>query len=435
MELSRNFIITNRSINAMLKPNNKTDYTISSGPNSDVGIQVLNGRINHHVATVFDIVYDHMYRMFNESNDSEYINSSLTKILASHDGMRHDFFTKLLSDKKLDFYRKVIDIGTYATSLGKDGVVSFSKATRDFLLNECPHVIDYAFPADFSIPYRAELENNCEKEGNFNKVIKLLNLFKFEASFFKYILNGIFYGKLPSWNNYNLSIDLNNIFENGERTTYVLKNWFQEVNDLTLNISYPITCFSHHYEGDLKFLPKKLFLKTYIFALPNIKPFNIETGKSKMDISVSLLNKFMVFYAHDAKLCVRTYIPSELYSMSGNAFFIGKAILNNSYYSKTAGGYVNRKKYTLSEMFEYLNLPEKDDSSRNNIHRKKAIFRALDQLDASGIIKIGKTTSERILLDWVWSISERSAPKPMSNVIPMDDCNEDIKQKNRSGKI
>ena len=403
---TREFMITNRNLNTMIKPNNiEGQYTVSGGRNTDAGVQVNDGKINHHTSMVLDIIYDNMYRMFNEIDEMNFIASSLTKLLASNDGKRQDYFKTLITDTKLDFYLKVLQIGSYYMNLKKDGIsMPFTKDTRDFLLHGCPYIIENAFPPEFYIPYRAALESKCEKEGNLNEPMDLLVSYEFEKKFFTHILEKIFYGKLPSYNGFKLNINLNSIFENNERSIYVLKKWFNDANSLKLAMTYPITCFSDSLK-DSKYLPKKLFVKSYMLAIPNVSPIVSSFDKSKMEIDVSLANKFMAFFAHDAKMCVGTYVPSSLYTLNSNAYFIGKAILNTSYYNKKTRKYANKLNYKLRDMFKVLNLPEKDSNNGNNSHRRKAIFKALRQLDAKGIIKINKMNSERIQLNYVWNIA------------------------------
>lgn len=403
IDSTRRIMITNRNVNSIIKPNIVYGkYSISSGMNTDGGIGILNGKINHHTAMILDIIYDHLYRMFNVNDEMHFIESSLKSMLYNNDGKRYDYFKTLITDKKLDFYTRVLQIGKYFIDCQNSGTcVPYTKSNADFLLNDCPHVIENAFGPEFSIPYKAALESQCEHDQTLDKALELLRDFKFERSFFKYLLNNIFYGKYPQWNNFHLKINLNSIFENNERTVYVIKDWLQKANDLKINMTYPVTCFSDQGKG----LPKKLFLKSYMMPIVNVSPIQSICDKN-MIADISLSNKFMVFFAHDAKMCVVKYMPSALYSLNSNAYFLGKAILNNTYYSKYEKGYINKMNYSMGEMFEYLNLPEKDNINGNSSYRKKAIFKALKQLDDKNIIKISKITSDRIKLNYVWSIKD-----------------------------
>jgi hypothetical protein len=386
----------------MIKPNIVYgEYTVSSGMNTDAGIALIDGKVNHHTAMVLDVIYDHMYRMFNEIEGMNFIASSLTKLLANNDGKRHDYFTKLFTDKKIEFYNKVIKLGQYFLHCKKNDLsIPTDATTRNILLNGSPDIIENAFGPEFSIPYRSALETGESLE----KPLQLLNDFNFERQFFMYILNNIFYGKYPQWNNFHLKIDLRSIFDDNERTIYVIKKWFEDNNNLKLTMTYPVTCFADIRKED-NYLPKKLFLKSIMMPLVNVKPITSECSKN-MIIDLSLINKFMVFFAHDAKMCVGTYIPSSLYTLNSNAYFIGKSILNNTYYNKRKKAYTTKLNYTLSDMFEYLNLPEKDINNGNNSHRRKSIFKALKQLDDINIIKIDKMNSQRIVLKSVWNICD-----------------------------
>jgi len=408
-------MITNRHLNSMIKPNIVYgEYTVSNGVNTDAGIGLISGKVNHHTAMVLDIIYDHMYRMFNATDNTDFIESSLTHMLATNEGKRHDYLTKLITDKKLDFYTKVIKLGQYFEQCRKNDVsVPYDERKKDLLLNGSPEIIENAFGPEFSIPYNYSLEYKCEKEGTLDEPLTLLNEFKFERQFFMYLLNNIFYGKYPQWNTFQLKINLHRIFNKNERTVYVLKQWFEEANDLVINMTYPATCIS---EPPYKGLPKKLFLKPYMMPLIKVKPIASECGKH-MNINVSLINKFMVFFAHDAKMCIGSYMPSLLYTLNSNAYFIGKAILNNTYYSKTKKKYTNKLDYTLAEIFDFLNLPEKDTTNGNSSYRKKAIFKALRQLNDKNIIKIDKMTSDKIKLNYVWSIGEDQGEDPINDDI------------------
>jgi len=417
MDLSstRDFMITNKNLNTMFKPNNiKGQYTTSTGINNDAGISILNGKFNHHTAIVFDIIYDKMYRMFNQMEGMDYIAGSLTKQLSSNDGKRKTYFTKLLTDRKLDFYLKLRTLLNYSKEVN---TILYNKRTRDFLLNAAPDIVDNAFPLDLSLRYRHLLERQCEIDGNFDSVINLFETFNLEKQFYRYLLTHIFYGKSPSYNeSFPLEINLNSIFDDKERSVYILKDWFNLASELTFNMTYPVTCMSHCFD-ETKFIPKKLILQSFMDSLPAIQPIPIvDYNKAQMNVTISLTNKFMVYFAHDAKLCVHTYVPSSLYKLNNTAFFIGKSILNNNFYSK-GNGYQNKLYYKIDELFNILNLPVKDANNSNNSHRKKSIFKALDQLNDSKIIKINNMTSERVKIDKVWSISDRREEACIEEVI------------------
>jgi hypothetical protein len=393
----------------MFKPNSSNgEYTTSVGVNTDAGIRIRDGKFNHHMAIVFDIIYDHLYRMFNEVKGMNYIASSLTKLLSSNDGRRHKFFRKLLSDKKLNFYLRTMDI---CKSSEKLTTIPYNSTTRDYLLNECPDFIDSAYPAEFSLQYRHALENQCEKDGNFDYVINLFKEYSLEERFFKYILENIFYGKIPSWNNFSLNINLNSIFKNNERSPYIMKKWFKDANQLSFDMTYPVTCISDHFE-DRSYLPRKLFLTSFMFAIPGVSPCLNKFDKSNMSINISLYNTFMTFFAHDAKLCVKTYIPSILYSAKSNAFFIGKGILNNTFYNKKSKAFKTKLNYTFNGLYKYLNLSNKDNV-RNSTYRKKAIYKALNQLHDLGVISVDRITAENVLLNDVWHISDIMRDEPI----------------------
>ena len=249
---------------------------------------------------------------------------------------------------------------------------------------------------------------------NFDEFVKLIKFNNFEVAYFIDILKKIFYAKLPSFNDFNINIDLSQIFKNGERTPYVLKKFFEESKNLSLSMTYPVTCFADNFEKPSPTVPKQLFPKTYMFAIENVEPLlNLKTDKSSMEISISMKNKFMVFFAHDAKLCVRTYIPSKLYSMTTNSFFIGKHIFNSSYYSKKEKKYVNKLYYNMKEFLKVLNI--KDDNNTGNIsHKKRSIVKSLNRLHDSKVININKLTSEGVKLSSVWTIQDNN------NCIPGD---------------
>ena len=341
----RDFMITNKSLNTMLKPNGVNGrFTISSGTNYDFGIKVIDGKLNHHMAIVFDIVYDHMYRLFNQMDGSNFIISSLTQLLSKNNVLRTEYFKTFLSNTKLEFYNEVLQLLQYSTEVDS---IPFDPDIRDDLLNKAPDIINNAFPLNFKIPFKKFLRDDCEIEGNLDRAIDLLKNYNFERSFFLYLLEKMFYGKLPSLEGFNLSINLEDIFENDERSVYILKKWFKNIQHLKLSLIYPITCFRDFPNSD-QHIPRKLFLQNYMFALPEINPIGkVDFKKSKMTASISLSNKFMVFFAHDAKLCNRTYVPSSLYKLGSNSFFIGKNLLNNYYYNKNKKLYVHRLNYTM----------------------------------------------------------------------------------------
>jgi hypothetical protein len=127
--------------------------------------------------------------------------------------------------------------------------------------------------------------------------------------------------------------------------------------------------------------------------------------------------------------------------MNSNAFFIGKSILNHTYHSKRSKTYQNKMEYSINELFQYLNLSEKDINAGNSAHKRKAIFKALDQLEEKGIIKIDKMNTERIILKEVWTIADIMGEKarvketlnPGSSIIPMDGCAR-MMEEHREGK-
>jgi hypothetical protein len=405
LTLTRDYMITNKNLNTMLKPNNISgQYTKSIGMNSDAGISILNGKFNHHMAIVFDIIYDRMYRMFNQLDGMNYIAGSLTKLLSSNDGKRKKYFTKLLTERKLEFLEKIEKLILYSN---KAEHVPYNTNMKNYLLNSAPDIIDNAFPMDFSLSFRNLLETKCALDENFDEVLKLIKKQNFGDRFFIYLLRNIFYGKLPSIVNpgelFLLEIKLNSIFDNDERSIYVIKDWFQKAQELKFNMTYPVTCMSHCFD-ETKYIPKKLILQSYMMPLQQVNPItDVKFKKSSMSIVLPLTNKFMAYFAHDAKLCVRTYVPSKLYEMNNNAFFIGKNLVNNNFYRKK-GGYQNRLNYRIDELFDFLNLPLRD-TNQNNTHRRKAIFKALDQLEGNSIIGIDKMNSERIKLSKVWNLT------------------------------
>jgi hypothetical protein len=414
LESTRDFMVTNQSINTMLKPNNVNgEFTTSVGRNTDAGVRINNGHFNHQMAIVLDIIYDHMYRMFNEMENTSYIFSSLSTRLTHNDGLRKQYFTKLLTNKKLDFYNRVMGIIKASENLSR---VPFNRETRNYLLNTCPDLIDYGFPPEFALSYRSDLEMNCEKRGSFDGVVQLLKENRFDQVFFQYLLQNIFYGKMPSWNGFSLDISLNSIFKDKERTIYVLKDWFEESNRLNFSMTYPVTCFSDHFSEDPKYVPKRLFLMPYMFPVSTVNPCRCKYDKATSIVNVSLINKFMVFFAHDAKLCVKTYVPSSLYKLNSNAFFIGKNILNNIRHERKLKKYANRLNYTMDDFFRFLNLKTKNIGN-NTTHKKKAIIKALKQLDGASIIQIDKMSGDDIKLKKVWNIEDRIIDEPLE-----EDC-------------
>ena len=392
-------MITNQNLNSMLKPNNTNgEFTKGKGIYSDAGIKILHGKFNHQTAMVFDIIYDHMFRMFNQLDGTSYINGSISKIL-KNEANKHSYFKDLLTDRKMQLYFEVRRFMSFAEDF--DGSIPYDRELAKKFHSLSPGVID-EFPIEFGIFYRKELENPTD--GSFDKLFELLKKYNFEAMFFKYVLDKTFYGRMPSWNNYNLNLKLNSVFPSGERTVYVLKKFFEEAKSLAFSMTYPVTCFADH--SDASRVPKKIYQKWVMCGFPILEPFGLlETDKSSMSVTLPLKNKFMVFYAHDAKMCIRTFVPSKLYTLNSNAFFIGKQILNSGYYNKKSRGIKYKLNYTMSEMFEFFNLPEKD-SNGNTAHRRKAIVKALKQLDGSNIIKIEKMNSEIVRLKEVWTINE-----------------------------
>lgn len=392
---NREFMITNRNLNAMFKPNHTNgEFTRSIGVQNDAGMKIIGGKFNHQTAMIFDIIYDHMFRMFNQIEGQSYITGSLSKIFTNED-KKHTYFKNLLTDRKLEFYFEVNRFMKFANNF--DGNIPFDKHIAE-ILNSNNDIIRKAFPLEFGIAYRQELENN----GSLDKVFNLLKEYNFESRFFQYILTQTFYGKIPSWNNFSLDLNLKDIFVNDERTPYVLKNFFDNSKDLALSMSYPVTCFADHYEGTK--IPKRIYTKQIMCALEHVLPFyGLKIDKSSISVKISLRNKFMAFFAHDAKLCAKTFIPSNLYSMNSNAFFIGKQIINNWYYSSKKKCYKYKLYYSTSELFDILNLP-KSDTNGNSTHRKKAIIKALNQLNDCNIIQIEKLTSQGVVLKDVWKM-------------------------------
>lgn len=402
---TRSFMITNTNLNSIFKPNYKSDkFTKTVGStNFDSAIQITNGKLNHHRAMIFDIIFDKMYRMFNQKENFNFIHSSISRLLSGNDPLRQHYFKKFLTDSKMDFFYKVKSLINLSIE-NPDMNIPYNQSIRNFLLNGASDIIDNAFPIEFVILYRNELERECEKTNSFNKVISLLIEYQFEKNFYLYLLENIFDNKMSSWT-YQLDIKLSEIFLNDERSIYHLKSWFLESEFLELNMTYPITCFADP-DSD-KYVPKKLYLKNIMHPLESITPIqNVNFDKSSMTISFNLRNHFMAFLAHDARMCVGTFIPSYLYKLKSSAFFLGKNILNTSYYDRIEKKYKNKMKYNMNQLFNYLNLSDKDHSSNNSSHRRKMIYKSLQELADMTLIGIDKLTDKELVLNKVWNISD-----------------------------
>ena len=391
MEEAKKVLITNPTLNSMIKPNmTPNEYTMSTGQYTDAGMKMINGHLNHQQSMLFDIVYDRIYRLLNEiPNSDDYVSTNL-KV-----GKEHiDENLKLLNKKKLDFLQKVKFLLKHAQEIES---IPYNTLLRNEFLYAPKDLIDQAFPLDFSLTYRHDLEFNAEKRGNFDAIIKLFRDYDINKQFFEYLLNTVFYGKMPYFNQQTLNIQLNSIFENKERSVYLLKKWFMEAKDLEFAMTYPATCF----------LGSKPETKsTYMFPIERVKPFsNIQYDKSNMEISFSLRNHFMALFSHDAKMCVHKFIPSRLYKMNSNEFFLGKSLLNSVYYNSKKKVYRSKSKYSMDELLGLLNLPVKDLNHGNNTHRRKAVHKALGRLSENRIINIDKLNSERLLLNGVWNIN------------------------------
>jgi hypothetical protein len=214
-----------------------------------------------------------------------------------------------------------------------------------------------------------------------------------------YLLGVVFYGKNPYFNDYRLHIPLDSVFEDKERSVYLLKKWFFEAENLNLDLTYPSTCFT----GDK---PEFLQKGTTMFPLIDEYPFqDMGYDKSNMMIFFSLRNHFMSLFAHDAKMCVHKFTPSRLYKMNSNEFFLGKNLLNNIYYDSKKKIYRNKSNYTMNNLLELLNLPVRDLNHGNNTHRRKAVHKALGRLSDNRLINIDKLNSERLVLNGVWNIN------------------------------
>lgn len=390
---AKKVMITNTNLNGMLKPNNNpNEYTISVGQYTEPGILVKEGNINHHQAMIFDIVYDRIYRMLNEIPNSDDFFGGNLKYSKAYEEEN----LKLLNKKKLDFLNKVVQL----LSIVRDGEsLPYNSILKNDLLYAPKDIIDDAFPLIFGLTYRNDLEFKAQERGNFNVIIDLLRKYDIKKYFFEYLLNVIFYGKSPNWDNNRLTINLNSIFDNKERSVYLIKQWFLESEELMFSMTYPITCF----------FGKKPDYKskgTYMFPIQSAKPFNdIKYAKSKMEISFSLRNHFMSLFAHDAKIGVHKFIPTKLYKMNSNEFFLGKNLLNNVYYNSRKKVYQSKLNYRMEEMFMMLNLPWRDLNNCNNTYRRKAIHKAIGRLHDNHIINISKLTSERLILNGVWNIN------------------------------
>jgi hypothetical protein len=312
----------------------------------------------------------------------------------------------MLNDEKMKFFNKVNDL------LNFEGSIPFNKSLQNYFLNTVPDIIDNAFPLEFSLPYRNYLETKCESDGNFDFIIELFKSFDIHKYFFAYLFSQIFYGKQPSWSN-TLNIDLNSIFNNNERTTYVLKNWFLNMAELNLGMSYPITCFSSQYSTE-QYFPKNLKKQTYMHVMPDVQPFHdVKFNKPNMEIIINLRNSFMVLFAHDAKMCVRTFVPSKLYEMDNNSFFIGKGMITHVYYDSRKKSYRHKETYKIKELFELLNMPINDANNNNNSYRKKAIIKSIGRLHDHNIINVSKLNSEQVILNSVWNITDKNCNLPI----------------------
>ena len=316
-------MVTNRSLNGMFKPNNVSgEFTKSTGAYADVGIRINDGKFNHQTAMVFDVIYDHLFRTFNQIEGTSFLSTSLSRII-KNDEKRYEYFRNLLTDRKMRFYDDIKKFLTYSKSLE---IVPNSSVLIE-MLSSHPEFIKNAFPFEFSVPFLQELEEPTN--GNLNKVVELLKTYDFEKTFFRYTLEQTFRGRIPQWNSYNVQINLNDVFKENERSIYVLKKFFEESKSLRVSLTYPVTCFFDVTEG--QYVPKNPRPMTVLHPIEDVHPFTkLECDKSSMKVTVSLSNKFMAFFAHDAKMCVKTIVPSKLYSLNSNEFFLGKHILNNS---------------------------------------------------------------------------------------------------------
>lgn len=406
MELksSRSFMITNRGLNGIIKPNfNMGELNKNQDSYNDAAISILDGKINHQTAIVFDIIFDRMYRLFNENEDYEYIHSSLKKLLDRDISKKHFYFQKYITNLKMDFYYKVKGLINLLTK-NPGTILHYNDETLEFLLKAGSDIIDNAFPIEFSFIYKNLLRKISESKTSFNEVIILLNAFEFEKSFFLYLLKSIFNTRIPGWT-FRLDIKLDEIFENNERSIYNIKQWFIDAQSLKLNMIFPLTCFYNSLEL-YQTAPKQLFFRTISHPLFDTQPIqDVSYNKSASTISLNLRNNFMLFYSHDARMCSGTYIPSSLYKMNSNTFFIGKGIINHTYYNSKEKAYKNKLKYTMNEIYSMLNLTAKDLTGNNASHRRKAAFKSLEKLNEENIIDIDRLTSERVLLNSVWNIA------------------------------
>lgn len=394
---TKQIMITNTNVNSMLKPNNNPgQYTTSVGQYTDSGIIVKEGRLNHQTAMIFDVVYDRIYRMLNQvPNSDDYVSTTLNG--------NHEDDIKLLNQKKLEFYEKIIKLLKYA----KDNSILYNTTLKKDLFYAPKDLIDNAFPMDFSLRYRDELENRVESMGNFDEIINLFKTYNLNKYFFEYLLNVIFYGKIPSWENFRLRINLNSIFENKERSIYALKQWFLDSTDILLSMTYPITCFSGA-RSDFRSRVSRMF------PIESMNPFiNVEYDKSTTEISISLRNQFMALFAHDAKMCIHKFMPTKLYKMNSNAFFLGKHFLNNIYYDSRKKIYRSKLNYKIDDLFGMLNLPLKDINNSNNTYRRKSINKAIVMLNDNHIINVSKLNSERLILNGVWNINNNKCVQPI----------------------
>lgn len=394
MEETKEVLITNPTLNSMIKPNmSNSKFTMSTGQYTDAGMRLINGHLNHQQAMLFDVVYDRIYKLINEiPNSDDYVATSL-KMDKDH----KDENLKLLNKKKLDFFQKVNFLLKHAK---ENGSIPYNTVLRNDFLYAPKDIIDDAFPLEFGFSYRHELEFKAEKRGNFDEIIQLFRNYDINKHFFAYLLTMVFYGKMPHFNNHTLHIPLDSVFEDKERSVYLLKKWFMEAKNLEFAMTYPATCFLG---GKLESRIKS----TYMFPIERVKPFSdVHYDKSNMEISFSLRNHFMALFSHDAKMCVHKFIPSRLYKMNSNEFFLGKNLLNNVYYHSRKKVYRSKSKYCMNELLGLLNLPVKDLNHGNNTHRRKAVHKALGRLNDNRIINIDKLNSDRLLLNSVWNINK-----------------------------
>jgi len=406
IESNRSIMITNSNLNNIFKPNYKIGkvYTNKNSMNDSI-FNLFGGKLNHHTAIVFDIIYDKMYRMFNENDDSGYIHSSLKKRLDTNLADKHYYFQKFLTNLKLDFYVKVNNM-LRDMSEKPDTIFYYSQDLSNFFRLGAKDFIENAFSIEFYCVYNNMLDQLDVSKSPFNHLLQLLKSHNFGSKFFEYLLKSIFKSRISGGWTDELFIDLESIFDNNERSVYLIKQWFLNCSDLSFNMAYPIKCFYNTIE-DFKSIPKQLYYTNVAFPLEDIKPIqNVVFNKSSMSLSINLRNFFMVLFGHDARMCIGSYIPSSLYEMSSNSFFIGKGILNKNYYNKKEKIYKNKLIYTTTELFSMINLNSNDVTGRNTSHKRKSLNQALSRLDDEGIIKIDRVNSERLILSKVWNVED-----------------------------